>query len=84
VSYSPPRWRREQLPRGVIRFFPTHVEKTDEEELMTEPEHVTAALPKLDCMDDPRGGAVTWALLVVVVTLVAGILLAATWVAGAA
>jgi hypothetical protein len=51
---------------------------------MTEPEHVAAALPKLDCMDDPRGGAVTWALLVVVVTLVAGILLAATWVAGAA
>jgi hypothetical protein len=35
-------------------------------------------------MDDPRGGAVTWALLVVGMTLIAGILLAATWVAGAA
>jgi hypothetical protein len=51
---------------------------------MTEPEHVASALAKLDCMDDPRGGAVAWALLVVGMTLVAGILLAATWVTGAA
>jgi hypothetical protein len=51
--------------------------------VVTEYEYVHAALPKLDCMDDPRGGAVVWALLVVVVTLVAGILLAVTLVAGA-
>jgi hypothetical protein len=51
---------------------------------MTEHEHVYAALPKLDCMDDPRGGAVVWALLAVGVTLIASILLAATWVTGTA
>jgi hypothetical protein len=51
---------------------------------MTEPEHVKAALVKLDYMDDPRGGAVAWALLVVGMTLIAGILLAATWVTSAA
>ena len=51
---------------------------------MIEHEHVQAALPKLDCLDDPRGGAVVWALLAVVVTLVASILLAVTLVAGAA
>lgn len=51
---------------------------------MTEPEHVKAALMKLEYIDDPRGGAVAWALLVVGVTLIAGILLAATWATGAA
>lgn len=43
---------------------------------MAEPEHVTVALPELDRIDDPRGGAVAWALLVVIATLVAGVLLA--------
>jgi hypothetical protein len=51
---------------------------------MTEPEHVHAALPKLDCMDDPRGGAVAWALLVVGMTLVAAILLTVRWATGTA
>jgi hypothetical protein len=51
---------------------------------MTEPEHVKAALVQLDYLDVPRGGAVAWALLAVGMTLIAGILLAATWVTGAA
>jgi hypothetical protein len=50
---------------------------------MTEPEHVASDLPELDRTDDPRGGAVAWALLAVGVVLVAGILLAVMWVAGA-
>lgn len=43
---------------------------------MTEPEHVEVALPELDGTDDPRGGAVAWALLVVGLALIVGILLA--------
>jgi len=46
-------------------------------------EHVESALPELDRTDDPRGGAVAWALLAVGGTLVAGILLAVMWAAGA-
>ncbi|MGQ0718487.1 MAG: hypothetical protein ACT4NP_14475 [Pseudonocardiales bacterium] len=51
---------------------------------MNEPEHVEVALPELNCIDEPRGGAVAWALLVVVVTLAVGILLAVIWAASAA
>lgn len=43
---------------------------------MTEPEQVKVALHELDRRDDPRGGAVAWALLVVIAALVAGVLLA--------
>lgn len=50
---------------------------------MIEPEHVASDLPELDRTDDPRGGAVAWALLAVGVALIAGILLAVMWVAGA-
>ncbi|MGH3777510.1 MAG: hypothetical protein ACRDRR_17585 [Pseudonocardiaceae bacterium] len=50
---------------------------------MNEPEHVEVALPKLTCIDEPRGGAVAWALLVVGVTLAVGILLV-IWAIGAA
>ncbi|MBV8542073.1 MAG: hypothetical protein JO063_05670 [Pseudonocardiales bacterium] len=42
---------------------------------MIEPEHVASDLPELDRTDDPRGGAVAWALLAVVVALVGGIIL---------
>lgn len=41
---------------------------------MTEPEHVASDLPELDRTDDPRGGAVAWALLAVAVALVGGII----------
>lgn len=50
---------------------------------MNEPEHVEMALPKLNCIDEPRGGAVAWALLVVGVALAVGIVLA-IWAASAA
>ncbi|MGH3788260.1 MAG: hypothetical protein ACRDRG_17320 [Pseudonocardiaceae bacterium] len=51
---------------------------------MTEPEHVTTSgLPELDRADDPRGGAVAWALLAVGMVAVAGIILALMWAAGA-
>jgi hypothetical protein len=51
--------------------------------VVIESEHVEFALPELDRTDDPRGGAVIWALLAVGVALVAGILLAVLWAAGA-
>jgi hypothetical protein len=44
-----------------------------------EPEHTDFDLPRLDYKDDPRGGAVAWALLAVGVALVAGILLSVIW-----
>jgi hypothetical protein len=50
---------------------------------MIESEHVESTLPELDRTDDPRGGAVAWALLTVGVTLVGGMLLAVLWAAGA-
>ncbi len=40
---------------------------------MIEPEHLTSHLPELDRTDDPRGGAVAWALLAVGVVLLAGL-----------
>ena len=46
---------------------------------MAEPEHTKFDLPQLDRSDDPRGGAVAWALLVVGLALVAGIFLAVIW-----
>lgn len=46
---------------------------------MIEPEHIEFDLPRLDRRDDPRGGAVAWALLAVGVALVAGTLLAVIW-----
>ncbi|MDQ3762007.1 MAG: hypothetical protein M3460_10015 [Actinomycetota bacterium] len=49
---------------------------------MSEPDHVESDLPELDRTDDPRGGAVAWALLAVGLVLVAGIVLAVMWLAG--
>jgi len=43
---------------------------------MIEPEHVAFDLPELDRTDDPRGGAVAWALLAVNAVLIVGPLLA--------
>jgi hypothetical protein len=50
--------------------------------VMIEREHVDSELPELDRTDDPRGGAVAWALLAVGVAVVAGIFLAVMWAAG--
>ncbi len=50
---------------------------------MTEPEHLKTDLPELDRTDDPRGGAVGWALLAVGVAVTVSILLVLKWAAGA-
>lgn len=57
---------------------------TDKEQPMPEYEHVKTALPKLDYVDDPRGGAVACALLVVGAAVVAGLLLAVMLATGLA
>ncbi len=55
-----------------------------EEGEMTEPKHVTSDLPELDRTDDPRGGAVAWALLAAgMALLVVTSLLTVMWAAGA-
>ena len=48
---------------------------------MREPE---IALPELDCMDDPTGGAVACALLIVGAALITCIVLMGMWTVGAA
>lgn len=50
---------------------------------MSEPEHVTSALPELDRTDDPRGGGAAWALLAVALVVLTGAILAVLWVIGA-
>jgi len=42
---------------------------------MIKPEYAMSGLPVLDRADDPRGGAVAWALLAVLTVLVASITL---------
>lgn len=51
--------------------------------MVIDPEHVTSALPELDRTDDPRGGAVAWALLAVAVVVVTGVVVAVLWVISA-
>ncbi|MGH3767980.1 MAG: hypothetical protein ACRDS0_04215 [Pseudonocardiaceae bacterium] len=46
---------------------------------MTKPKHTGVDLLQLDRRDDPRGGAVAWALFAVGVTLITSILLIVTW-----
>jgi hypothetical protein len=46
---------------------------------MIDPEHIEFDLLPLDCRDDPRGGAVAWALLTVGVALAAVTVLAVIW-----
>ena len=46
---------------------------------MAEPQRLSADSPQLDRTDDPRGGAVAWALLVVITVLIAGIVVALVW-----
>jgi hypothetical protein len=50
---------------------------------MTEPEHVKVDLPELDRTEDPRGGAVGWALLAVGVAVAFGVFLLLKWAVGA-
>ncbi len=50
---------------------------------MIESGRVSSELPELDRTDDPRGGAVAWALLAVGMVPVAAIVLAAKWLTGA-
>ena len=40
---------------------------------MAEPMRVSSDLPELDRTDDPRGGAVIWALFIVTAALIAGV-----------
>jgi hypothetical protein len=47
---------------------------------MIEPDHIEFDLPRLDHTDDPRGGAVAWALLAVGAALIIGILLTVIWI----
>ncbi len=47
---------------------------------MTKPKYTEFELPRLDRRDDPRGGAIAWALLAVGVTLITSVLLTLTWV----
>jgi formate hydrogenlyase subunit 3/multisubunit Na+/H+ antiporter MnhD subunit len=49
---------------------------------MTEREHAAFNLPELDRTDDPRGGAVAWALLAVGVVVLGGIFLLVMWLTG--
>jgi hypothetical protein len=49
---------------------------------MIDPEHIKFDLLHLDCRDDPRGGAVAWALLAVSAALVVGTILAVIWAMG--
>jgi hypothetical protein len=50
--------------------------------MMIEPEHIALDLPELDRTDDPRGGAVAWALLAVGAALLAGTMVVLIWVVG--
>ncbi len=42
---------------------------------MIKSEHLESSLPELDHTNDPRGGAIAWALLTVIATVVVSILL---------
>lgn len=46
---------------------------------MAEPRRLSADSPQLDRTDDPRGGAVAWAVLVVITVLIAGIVVSLVW-----
>lgn len=50
---------------------------------MIKRERLAPNLPGLDRTDDPRGGAVAWALLTVGATLIAGIVVTIMWATGA-
>jgi hypothetical protein len=45
---------------------------------MIKSERLESSLPELDHTNDPRGGAIAWALLTVSATVIVGILLAVT------
>ena len=50
-------------------------------EVATRTGYLESSLPELYDTDDPRGGAVVWALLAVSMAVVVGILLLTTWTA---
>jgi len=52
-------------------------------EVTTTPGQPELNLPELCRKDDPRGGAAAWAVLAVSMVIIAGILLAVMWAAGA-
>lgn len=49
---------------------------------MIESGRVSSDLPELDRTDDPRGGAVAWAVLAVGTVFGVSVALTATWVTG--
>lgn len=53
------------------------------QEMITTPGQPEFDLPELCRTDDPRGGAAAWAVLAVSMAVIAGMLLAAMWAAGA-
>jgi hypothetical protein len=69
-----PQWDSPRFRCGAA-----HVEGNRRGGVMTEPEHIEFDLPRMDCRDDPRGGAVAWALFAVGVALIAGTVLAVIW-----
>jgi hypothetical protein len=46
---------------------------------MAEPLRVSPDLPELDRTDDPRGGAVAWAVLIVTTAMIAGAVVSLVW-----
>jgi hypothetical protein len=47
--------------------------------VMVEPLRISSDLPQLDRTDDPRGGSVAWALLIVTTAMIAGVVLSLVW-----
>ncbi|MBV8994619.1 MAG: hypothetical protein JO287_13190 [Pseudonocardiales bacterium] len=46
---------------------------------MAEPRRVSSDLPQLDRTDDPRGGPVAWAVLIVATAMIAGVVMSLIW-----
>jgi len=46
---------------------------------MAEPLRVSSDLPQLDRTDDPRGGSVAWAVLIVTTAMIAGVVMSLIW-----
>ncbi|MCA1834867.1 MAG: hypothetical protein LC721_00460 [Actinobacteria bacterium] len=46
---------------------------------MAEPRRISSDLPQLDRTDDPRGGSVAWAVLIVITAMIAGVVMSLVW-----
>lgn len=44
-----------------------------------EPRRILSDLPQLDRTDDPRGGSVAWAVLIVITAMIAGVVMSLVW-----